>query len=218
MTPLVLVSGVDEAAALRAAEGRLGTLSAAQVVLVLAQAKCEAVAAAVVAGTAPTAASPTDLLVLGGDSVLELDGRVHGKPADAAEAIARWRAMRGREGVLHTGHWLVDLRDQRPAGAPRGIGATGSTVVRFADLDDAEIAAYVATGEPLGVAGAFCVDGLGGPYVTSIEGDYHNVVGLSLPLLRDLLGQLGIAWHELRRSGGAEPRRTRRTSGADVGT
>ena len=101
--------------------------------------------------------------------------------------------MRGRSGVLHTGHWLVDLRSS----PHRAIGRTATTAVHFAALSDAEITAYVATGEPLAVAGGFTVDGLGGPFVTAIAGDYHNVVGLSLPLLRDLLAELGLHIHEL---------------------
>ena len=138
------------------------------------------------------------ILVLGCDSVLELDGEVHGKPADAAEAVARWRRMRGSSGVLHTGHWLVDLRDTEDGGTGGMVGGTASTTVHFADLDDAEIDAYVATGEPLRVAGAFTIDGLGGPYVAGIEGDPSNVVGVSLPLLRELVRELGVAWHDLR--------------------
>ncbi len=101
--------------------------------------------------------------------------------------------MRGRSGVLHSGHCLVDLRSDVPAEVTR----TASTIVHFADLTDAEIEAYVATGEPLAVAGAFTVDGLGGPFVTAIEGDYHAVVGLSLPLLRELLGEVGVAVPDL---------------------
>lgn len=183
--PLVQVSGVDEDAALRDAEARAGPLGPAEVALALARAKAERVAAG---------RGPAGLLVLGCDSVLELDGGVHGKPADAEDARRRWRRMRGRSGVLHSGHWLVDLR----GASPRPVGATASTTVHFADLSDEEVDAYVATGEPLQVAGAFTVDGLGGPYVTGVEGDYHAVVGLSLPLLRDLLGRLGIRWHALR--------------------
>lgn len=129
--------------------------------------------------------------MLGCDSMLELDGEVHGKPADAATAIARWQRMRGNRGVLHTGHWLIDNRLGGSAGL---IGATASTIVHFADIDDAEIAAYVATGEPLRVAGAFTIDGLGGPFVERIEGDHTTVVGLSLPLLRALLAELGLHW------------------------
>ncbi|WP_418605740.1 Maf family protein [Georgenia sp. SUBG003] len=114
---------------------------------------------------------------------------VVGKPADAADAVARWRSMRGRSAWLHTGHWLVRGQQQ--------VGATSSTLVHFADLSDAEIDAYVATGEPLRVAGAFTVDGLGGPFVTGIEGDHHGVVGLSLPLLRDLLARVGVTVPDL---------------------
>lgn len=191
--PEVIVSGVDEPAALARAEADAGhQLSAAEVALTLARAKASAVAGTGVAE-----------LVLGCDSVLEFDGGIYGKPADADEASARWRAMRGNHGVLHSGHWVID---QRGGGEPRGddaaatssAGATSATVVHFADLSDAEIEAYVATGEPLLVAGAFTIDGLGGPYVTRIEGDHHGVVGVSLPLLRDLFARLGVPWHQLR--------------------
>ena len=122
-----------------------------------------------------------------------------GKPADATEAVACWQAMRGRSGVLHTGHWVIDDRDPRSGGTCGTLGATSSTVVHFADVSDAEIAAYVATGEPLEVAGAFTVDGLGGSFITGIEGDHHGVVGLSLPLLRELLGELDVAITDLWR-------------------
>jgi septum formation protein len=123
--------------------------------------------------------------------VLELDGEALGKPDDAADAVRRWQAMRGRSGVLHSGHALRDTADGRTA------SATASTTVHFADISDDEIEAYVATGEPLHVAGAFTVDGLGGAFVTSIEGDYHNVVGVSLPLLRELVLELGHSWTEI---------------------
>jgi septum formation protein len=125
--------------------------------------------------------------------VLELDGEVHGKPASAEAATRRWQGMRGRSGVLHTGHCVVDTA------TGRSLARAARTVVHFADLDDAEIAAYVATGEPLGVAGAFTIDGLGGAYVTGIEGDPHTVVGISLPLLRVMLAELEVAWHDLWR-------------------
>ena len=187
--PEVVVSGVDEDAVLAAAQERHGVLAPAEVALTLARAKAEAVAGDL---------TGHDLIVLGCDSVLELDGAVHGKPASASEATARWRQMRRSSGVLHTGHWLTDLRDAADGGTGgSAVGATSSTVVHFADLSDDEIDAYVATGEPLQVAGAFTVDGLGGPYVRAIEGDYHTVVGIGLPVLRDLLGQLGVSWHQL---------------------
>jgi septum formation protein len=128
-------------------------------------------------------AGPT--LVLGCDSVLAVDNEIFGKPADAAEATQRWRAMRGRAGVLHTGHCLVEPASGKTA------EAVGGTTVHFAEISDAEIGAYVATGEPLRVAGAFTIDGLGGPFVERIEGDPGTVIGLSLPLLRHLLHELG---------------------------
>jgi len=137
------------------------------------------------------AADLDDALVLGCDSVLELDGEAHGKPRDAAEAVARWQRMRGRSGVLHTGHFLVDTTSHTQT------GAVASTTVPFAALRDEEIDAYVATGEPLVVAGAFTIDGLGGAFVERVEGDPHNVVGLSLPLLRHLLDELGHRWTDL---------------------
>lgn len=187
--PEVIVSTVDESAVQTTAETAAGQpLEPGDLALLLARAKCEDVAAG----------APDADLVLGCDSVLGLDGEIHGKPADPAEAVSRWRRMRGRSGTLHTGHWLVDQRDTDEGGTAGTVGATASTLVHFADLSDEEIDAYVATGEPLRVAGAFTVDGLGGPYVRGIEGDYHAVVGVSLPALRDLLGQLGIPWHTLR--------------------
>jgi septum formation protein len=190
--PLVQVSAVDEDAAVAAAQALHGALSPADVALLLARAKAEDVVRARID------ADDTECLVLGCDSVLELDGEIHGKPAHAAEATARWTRMRGRSGVLHTGHWLVDDRATEDGGTSGVVGATASTTVHFAELDDEEIAAYVATGEPLLVAGAFTLDGLGAPYVRAIEGDPSNVVGVSLPLLRELLAELGVAWRDLR--------------------
>jgi septum formation protein len=203
--PLVRVSSVDEDAVVAAAEVLHGPMEAADVALLLARAKAEDVVTALDgdagdedqdAAGAPDAGDPA--LVLGCDSVLELDGEVHGRPADAAEAVARWKRMRGGSGVLHTGHWLVDLRDTDDGGTGGMVGGTASTTVHFAMLDDAEIEAYVATEEPLRVAGAFTLDGLGAPYVSAIEGDPSNVVGVSLPLVRELLRELGLAWHDLR--------------------
>ncbi|WP_426247179.1 Maf family protein [Nocardioides sp. LHG3406-4] len=175
LDPHVVVSGVDES--------QLHGLPPVELALQLAELKCAAV---VERGDLPEGA-----LVLGCDSVLELDGEALGKPADAAEATRRWRAMRGRVGVLQTGHCLRETVTGAVA------AATASTTVRFADVTDDEIAAYVATGEPLHVAGAFTVDGLGGAFVTGIEGDHHNVVGVSLPLLRDLVRELGHEWTSL---------------------
>ena len=175
LDPVVIVSGVDES--------RLTDLAPAELALQLAELKCAAVA-----GRGDV---PADALVLGCDSVLELDGEALGKPGDADAARRRWRAMRGRSGVLHSGHCLREVAGGRVA------AATASTTVHFADVTDAEIDAYVATGEPLHVAGAFTIDGFGGAFVTGIEGDHHNVVGVSLPLLRELVLELGHGWPDL---------------------
>jgi septum formation protein len=180
--PVVRVSGVDEDAVV----ARYGLTAGEDVALVLARAKAEDVAGDV-----------EDALVVGCDSVLELDGEVFGKPGTPERAAERWRRMRGRAGVLHTGHWVVDTRDSGDGGSGATLGAVSSTTVHFADLGDDEIDAYVATGEPLAVAGAFTVDGLGGAYVTGVEGDHHGVVGISLPLRRERLGEIGVRWHGL---------------------
>jgi septum formation protein len=173
--PEVVVSGVDES--------QVTAQRPADVALELAQAKAHAVASRL-HGPA---------MVVGCDSVLELDGRAHGKPASAEDAVRRWQVMRGRRGVLHTGHCVVDTTTGRTE------SATESTAVHFAAVSDAEIRAYVATGEPLQVAGAFTVDGLGGAFVRRVDGDPHNVVGISLPLLREMLLRLGVAWPTLWR-------------------
>jgi septum formation protein len=168
LDPRVVVSGVDEDA--------ITAATPAELALVLAEAKAKAVAADLTGGE----------LVIGCDSVLELDGEALGKPADATEALARWRSMRGRSGVLQTGHCVIDTVTGRQT------SATASTTVRFGTPDDAEIAAYIASGEPLHVAGAFTLDGRSAPFVDGIDGDPGNVIGLSLPLLRRLLADLGI--------------------------
>lgn len=174
-----MVSGVDE-------DGVDGG-SPAGTALLLARMKAEAVAARL--GEDRLHVGPE--LVLGCDSVFELDAVGHGKPEDAVQAVQRWRVMRGRTGILHTGHHLIDL------GSDRSVGAVESSSVTFAHISDDEIQAYVATGEPLDVAGAFTIDGLGGAFVERVDGDPHTVVGLSLPRLRRMLGELGHAWHDL---------------------
>jgi septum formation protein len=176
LQPEVVVSGVDESTVV--------TDDPVQLSVELARLK-----ARVVAARLPAA------LVVGCDSVLEVAGGVHGKPGTAEAAVARWRVMRGTSGVLHTGHCLVDTATGRE------LARAARTVVHFADLSDEEITAYVGTGEPLQVAGAFTIDGLGGAYVTAIEGDPHTVVGISLPLLRTMFADLGYAWHDFWRVG-----------------
>lgn len=173
ITPEVLVSGVDESA--------ITAPGPAELTAALAELKATAVALRL---EAPA-------LVLGCDSLLEFDGAALGKPADAAEARTRWRRMRGRSGVLHTGHYLIDTATDRR------VAEVGATEVHFAQVSDDEIEAYVASGEPLHVAGAFTIDGRGAPFVSRITGDHGTVVGLSMPLLRRLLAALGIAITEL---------------------
>ncbi|MFE3639766.1 nucleoside triphosphate pyrophosphatase [Streptomyces sp. NPDC059169] len=169
LAPEVIVSGFDEDA--------LSAPTPAELALVLAEAKARAVAARSDAAGA---------LVIGCDSVLELDGEALGKPSDAEEATARWKSMRGRSGVLQTGHCVIDTLSGRHA------AATCATTVRFGEPSDSEIAAYVASGEPLRVAGAFTLDGRSAPFIDGIDGDHGNVIGMSLPLLRRLLGDLGV--------------------------
>lgn len=168
LDPKVIVSGVDEEA--------VTAILPSDLALKLAVAKATAVAEGLTEG-----------LVIGCDSILELDGRPYGKPATGEEALTRWRMMRGRTGRLLTGHCVID------AATGRRAAEVGSTVVRFGTPSEQEIAAYVATGEPLKVAGAFTLDGLGGWFVESIEGDHGNVLGISLPLVRSLFDELGYA-------------------------
>jgi septum formation protein len=197
VTPYVLVSDVDEDAFLTDAVSRYGELAPQDVTLLLARAKCEDVTKRLSSDGACPEDAPDCALVLGCDSVLELDGEAHGKPVDEAEAISRWKRMRGTTGVLHTAHWLIDDRSHDDGGTSATMGAVASTIVHFAKVSDDEIAAYVASGEPLQVAGAFTIDGLGGPFVSGIEGDHHNVVGISLPLLREMLSEINVSWFEL---------------------
>ncbi|MFF7469736.1 Maf family nucleotide pyrophosphatase [Streptomyces sp. NPDC008092] len=174
LAPEVIVSGVDEDA--------VTAPTPADLALALAEAKASVVAAR---------PDVQGAIVIGCDSVLDLDGQALGKPGDAEEATARWKSMRGRAGTLQTGHCVWDTASKR------WVSATASTVVRFGDPTDAEIAAYVATGEPLYVAGAFTLDGRSAPFVEGIDGDHGNVIGISLPLVRRLLAELGVGITEL---------------------
>lgn len=166
VVPEVIVSGVDESA--------VQAEPPAALVQTLATAKALAVSRSI----------RGEALVLGCDSLLEFEGVAVGKPGTIAAAMEQWRRMRGRLGTLHTGHCLVDHVAERVA------MATVSTIVEFADITDDEIEIYCRSGEPSNVAGAFTIDGFGGWFVNGITGDHHNVVGLSLPLLRRLLGEL----------------------------
>lgn len=191
--PITIPSKVDEEAAVSAA----GPLTAPEMVQLLARLKAEAILDPAI-GNAPQ----IDGLVLGGDSAFELDGQIYGKPHLPEIARERWLAQRGRSGVLHSGHWLIDARQGRvgqgrvgQAIGGQAVGGVAQATVRFADdITDAEIDAYIATGEPLEVAGAFTIDSKGAGFIERIEGDPHAVVGLSVPLLRKLVRALGVEW------------------------
>jgi septum formation protein len=186
--PIVIAPGVDEPAVAARAEaaGLIG--SVADLVQLLAKAKGEAVAGNPASG---------GNIIVACDSSLELDGVSLGKPHQPEIARDRWRSMRGRSGTLHTGHWVIDNRNPQPGQLPPATGVVTSTLVHFADLSDAEIDAYVATGEPLQVAGAFTIDARGGAFIRAIEGDSHSVIGLSLAALRLACQQLGVEYTSL---------------------
>jgi septum formation protein len=170
--PAVVVSGVDE--------DRVTAPDTATLVTTLAELKAAAVAD--LGG---------DAVVVGCDSLLEFEGSPHGKPASTDEARAWLRSMRGRSGTLFTGHCVID---ERTGGRVADVAAT---TVRFGVTTDAELDAYLATGEALAVAGAFTLDGRSAPFLDGVDGDPGNVIGLSLPLLRSMLARLGIQITEL---------------------
>lgn len=172
----IKISGVEEETP------EILALGPTQMALTLAEAKAKAVA------TSTTA----EALVIGCDSVFEFEGVAYGKPLTPGVATERWQSMRGKSGVLHTGHCVIDTRTGQSS------ASVASTKVQFSDISDDEINSYVASGEPLHVAGAFTIDSLGGPYIESIEGDPSCVEGLSLPTLRRLIEELGHPWHTLR--------------------
>lgn len=192
----VLVSDVDE----DAVQAKYGVTDAHDTALLLARAKAEAVAALPEAEGA---------LVIGCDSVFEFDGESHGKPYTPEVARERMLRMSGSQGVLHTGHWLVDCRDtaadadqdeagdEAPDGTGATVGAVSSAEVHFARMSENEIDAYIATGEPLHCAGSFTIDGLGGAFIRKVDGDPHAVVGLSISTLRDLLVHANVGITEL---------------------
>lgn len=199
--PIVRTSNVDEPATLRTAAAKYGSLSSADEALVLARAKAsDVVAARAREHDDPDRAAAEQprpefgsAVVLGCDSILEFDGASWGKPANSTEARERWLRMSGGSGILHTGHWIIDEQ--------RGyeVGATSSTEIHFASVTAQDIDRYIASGEPLHVAGAFTIDGMGGWFIERIVGDHHGVVGVSLPLVRRLLADIDLNvtdfWH-----------------------
>ncbi|WP_120493977.1 Maf family protein [Microbacterium phyllosphaerae] len=188
--PLTQSPAVDEdAVAAVAASARGAELPPAELVLLLARAKAADVAHKL------AAEGLFDGIVIGGDSMFALGGRVYGKPYTPEEATRRWHEMRGATGILHSGHSVFRVS---PGATPVEATATAEAAVTFADdITDAEIAAYVASGEPLHVAGAFTVDSLGGAFITRVDGDPSTVVGMSLSTVRRLSTELGVAWPDL---------------------
>jgi septum formation protein len=201
----VVHSNVDEDAVVEAAEATHGPLSPEDMVLLLARAKAEAVISNPSTSSGIIEASTNGgegILILGGDSAFVLDGVTYGKPHTPEVATARWHAQRGKTGHLYSGHWLIHLINGMPApsgvGAGGGVGHTSVAEVTFAnDISDAEIDAYVASGEPLKVAGAFTIDSLGAAFIDQIVGDPSTVVGVSVPTVRRLARELDVEWPTL---------------------
>ncbi|MGO2682643.1 MAG: Maf family protein [Microbacterium sp.] len=180
----------EDAVTAQAVAERGADLPPDELVLLLARAKAADVAHRL-------AAEETDFdgIVIGGDSMFALDGRVYGKPYTTEEATRRWREMRGGTGILHSGHSVFRVR---PGEKLHEATAVAEAAVTFADdVTDEEIAAYVASGEPLHVAGAFTVDSLGGAFITRVDGDPSTVVGMSLSTIRRLTRELGVSWTDL---------------------
>ncbi|MCP2174278.1 Maf family protein [Williamsia maris] len=187
IAPVVRVSDVDEDAV---AAGLGVDAHPEQVVAALAAAKAQAVRATV----ADDPEIAADVVVIGCDSMLLVDGRLTGKPHTADVARAQWMSVRGRSAQLLTGHCVIRVTPGSPDGHAQAVS---STVVRFADVDEATIDAYVASGEPLEVAGGFTLDGLGGWLIEGIDGDPSSVIGIGLPLVRRLLAELDVHLSEL---------------------
>ena len=186
VTPVVRVSNVDE----EAIERNMASATPSEIAQALAQAKCEKVTQELVDNKELT----PNTIVIGCDSVFELNGKPYGKPRDATEAKARWQEMMNATGTLHTGHYVTFTNEQ---GQRASAEATASTQVHLGELSNTEMDAYLNSGEPFAVAGGFTLDGLGGAFVQGVTGDPSNVVGISLPTVRKLLAQLGITWTDL---------------------
>ncbi len=188
--PTVITSNVDEDAIATADPPNPQWSTVSELVALLAGAKCADVVERL-NEEQPAAQGPPEGLVLGCDSLLEWQGQVLGKPGSAQAAVERLESMQGTSGVLHTGHCLVDLATGSQ------VEQVASTQVDFAAMTRREIEAYVATGEPLAVAGSFTLDGLSSPFISGVVGDPSNVIGLSLPLLRTMLARLDVEWLDI---------------------
>jgi nucleoside triphosphate pyrophosphatase len=178
--PVVVVSGVDEDALIASLDP---AAPPGQVVRTLATAKAADVVTRLPAGLS------SDCIVIGCDSMLEIDGRLCGKPGSADAARRQWQAMAGRSGSLYTGHSLQHVRD---GVVGNQVTESACTTVHFGEPSIADLDAYLESGEPLNVAGSFTLDGLGGWFIDGVEGDPSNVIGLSLPLLRSMLRQFDL--------------------------
>jgi septum formation protein len=186
INPIVRVSNVNE----EAIELRMAASTPSEIAQALAQAKCEKVTQELADNNELT----PNTIVIGCDSVFELNGKPYGKPENASQAKSRWQEMMNTTGILHTGHYVTFTNE---LGVRSIAGATASTQVHLGELTDAEMDAYVNSGEPFAVAGGFTLDGLGGAFVQGVTGDPSNVVGISLPTVRKLLTELGITWTDL---------------------
>lgn len=187
--PEIMVSGVDEESE------EYQSLSPSELVVALAIVKAHTVANALIAEGPIT----EDVIVIGCDSTFEFEGQSLGKPGTLERSIERSRLVQGRSGVLHTGHCLINLREESNSSgdAMREYSDIASTRVHFAPMNESEIASYAATGEPLNVAGGFTLDGLSAPFIRAIEGDWSNVIGLSLPLVKVAVDSFGYPWFEI---------------------
>jgi len=189
--PEILVSGVDEESE------EYQALSPSELVVALAIVKAHTVANSLLAQGAQGKVDD-DLIVIGCDSTFEFEGRSLGKPGTVERSIERSRLVQGKSGILHTGHCLIDLRREKSSEDPmREYSDIASTRVHFAPMSESEIASYAATGEPLNVAGGFTLDGLSAPFIRAIEGDWSNVIGLSLPLIKAAIDSFGYSWFEI---------------------
>lgn len=185
----VVVSGVDEESE------EYGSLSPRELVVALAIVKAHTVAKPVLEGLTTDAAPSRDLIVIGSDSTFEFEGQSLGKPGNRERAIERCRLVQGRSGTLHTGHCLVSIHGKDVAMAE--YSDIASTRVHFSSMTDSEIASYVDTGEPLHVAGGFTLDGMSAPFIRAIEGDWSNVIGLSLPVVKAGITSFGYQWFDV---------------------
>ncbi len=210
LDPIAVPSAIDEAAIVTRVEAQSGPLDGGSLVQLLAKAKAESIISRF-ANDAVDVEREGDFwrnsLVFGGDSAFVIDEVIYGKPHTQDAAIRRLSAFRGRTGALYSGHWLARVHNGRVTAAVGGV--SNARVTLASDVTDTEIAAYVETGEPLEVAGAFTIDGIGAAFIASIDGDPSTVIGVSVPLLRSLVRRVGVDWHSLW-----QPRRTGELDGS----